>query len=158
MQIVKEDRSDLRGYAARALGTIGPSAQEAVPFLIGMLNDKDDGNLAYAAEALGKIKAKDKEAIPALVKLLDNEYSWWPMRHAASSITTIAWEHNFRDELPTIRRLARDVQFGQASFAIWILSEWGDKDSLPIFEAAAKSDDSYIQKAGKAALARLEKK
>ena len=36
------------------------------------------------------------------------------------------------------------------------LSQWGDEDSRPAFEEAANSDIVRLQRAGKAALRRLE--
>jgi HEAT repeat protein len=64
---------EVRGYAAVALGDIGPAAYSAVPDLIESLEDTTNGSRDKAAIALGKIGERAAAAIPALKKALRAE-------------------------------------------------------------------------------------
>ena len=54
--------------ATRAVGKLGPSASEAIPVLLELLDDPDYGLREAAARSLGELRAK--VALPALVALL----------------------------------------------------------------------------------------
>ncbi len=69
----------------------------------------------------------------------------------------IVREQEIREEIPTIRKLARDPNIVVARAAIVTLARWGDEESRPIMEEAAKSSSVLLQRAGKAALARLDR-
>jgi HEAT repeat protein len=64
--------SDVRGWAAQALGTIGPDAKEAVPTLIRLLEDGDEGARNSSCIALGEIGPVAKSALPALHEALND--------------------------------------------------------------------------------------
>jgi hypothetical protein len=64
--------ADLRQYAARALGSIGPDAASAVPSLAGALDDPDRFVRAKAATALERIGTTNALYIVPLRKLLDD--------------------------------------------------------------------------------------
>src|SRR5882672_1444287 len=61
----------VREEAASALGTIGPSATNAVPALIEALNDEKPRVQWAAAAALGNIGPDAKAAVPALIKRVE---------------------------------------------------------------------------------------
>lgn len=56
----------MRAWAAQAIGEIGPDAAQAVPALIVMLTDGDEGARNGACIALTGIGPAAKEALPAL--------------------------------------------------------------------------------------------
>ena len=59
-----------RVAAARGLGSIGPSAEPAVPDLINVLKDKSPSVASSSAWALGAIQSPRPEAINALIDAL----------------------------------------------------------------------------------------
>jgi len=62
---------------------------------------------------------------------------------------------NMKEYIPTIRKYLYDPDEVIRIAAIVALSQWGDEESRPAFEAAAKSDTVRLQRAGQAALTRL---
>jgi len=67
-----------------------------------------------------------------------------------------AYKLHLRDQIPLIRKYLYDANEVVRIAAIVTLSEWGDEDNRPAFEAAAKSMSVRLQRAGKAALERLD--
>ena len=63
---------------------------------------------------------------------------------------------DLREHIPAIRKHVRDPDEVVRIAAIVALSQWGDEESRPAFEEAAKSDVVRLQRAGKAALERLD--
>jgi len=66
-------------------------------------------------------------------------------------------ELDLREHLPALRKFARDPNEAVRIAALVALSDWGDEASRPAFEAAATSSVVRLQRAGKAALARLDR-
>lgn len=66
-------------------------------------------------------------------------------------------ELNLREHIPAIRKYVRDPNDVVRIAAIVALSQWGDEESRPAFEEAAQSKTVRLQRAGKAALERIEK-
>lgn len=62
-----------------------------------------------------------------------------------------------REHLPAIRRLARDSSEVVRIASIVALSHWEDEESRPAFEEAVKATVPRVQRAGQAALERLNK-
>jgi HEAT repeat protein len=58
--------SSLRDHAARALGNIGPDAEEAIPALVRALGNEPTGEEFWVGVALGKIGIA---ALPAWVEI-----------------------------------------------------------------------------------------
>lgn len=56
IELLKEERIDVKTAAANALGRIGPAASSAIPFLLETLQDKDDEVRASADAALARIR------------------------------------------------------------------------------------------------------
>jgi len=72
---LKDKNPNIRRYAAFNLGDIGPKAAQAVPSLIQVLGDKNEGNLIreFVVTALGKIGPKASKAVPELIKTLKDK-------------------------------------------------------------------------------------
>ncbi len=64
-------------------------------------------------------------------------------------------ELDLREHIPAVRSYARDPDVTVRIAAIVTLSQWGDEESRPAFEEAANSEVVRLQRAGKAALKRL---
>jgi serine/threonine protein kinase len=80
---------DKRGQAARALGSLGGAAREAVPALAAALKDREGLVRTEAARALGRIGPEAKSAVPALsAALKDREPR--VAREAAEALKRIA--------------------------------------------------------------------
>ena len=56
----------------QTLGSLGPSARDAVPVLLGGLNHDFSSVRIDTADALGKIGPPAREAIPALTKAMND--------------------------------------------------------------------------------------
>ncbi len=70
----------------------------------------------------------------------------------------IVREKDLRDQIGTIRKCVRDENPVVAIAAIVTLSQWRDEASRSAFDEAARSSHPRLQRAGKAALARLNRK
>ena len=68
----RTDSPDVRGFAAMALGGLGPAAQDAVPALVPLLKDPKASVRRAAASALGGLGPAAQDAVPALVPLLND--------------------------------------------------------------------------------------
>ena len=62
-----------------------------------------------------------------------------------------------REHIEIIRNYARDPDTVICIAAIVTLSQWGDQASRPAFQEAVASDIPRLQRAGRAALARLDR-
>jgi transposase InsO family protein len=65
-------------------------------------------------------------------------------------------ERGLREHIPAVRKYVRDPNDVTRIAAIVALSDWGDEESRPAFEEASKSSTVRLQRAGKAALQRLD--
>lgn len=114
-----------------------------------------DRHVKVRREALLALhRLKDQEAEALARKWLHDE------GEAADAVRDLAIriirERGLRDELPTIRRLARDKDTVIRIAALVTLAEWRDKESRPLMGAAAESDNVRLQRCGKLALKRLD--
>jgi HEAT repeat protein len=80
--LLRENRGNTKGYAAEALGAIGPAAAEAISALAGLLEDNNQFARVSAAEALGHL---GPAAVPALVQSLQNK-DWLVRARAAQGL------------------------------------------------------------------------
>jgi len=102
--------------------------------------------------ALHRLKDDDTEAIARKWLHEDGENG----DAVRDLVIRIIRERNLRDELPTIRKYARDKNVVIRIAALVTLSEWRDEESRPLMEEAAKSDRVRLQRCGKLALKRLD--
>jgi HEAT repeat protein len=70
---VAETCPDLKEYAIRALGEIGPSAKAAVPALKNALHDEDKSNRVEIAKALWHIEQQPEDVVPIFADILEND-------------------------------------------------------------------------------------
>lgn len=150
--ILADPASDLRGAAAKALGTIGDSS--AVPALAAALKDPDIFVRREVADALGAIKPST--APPELIAALSKEY-WtdditifvYPYKPGQEHVADALGE--IRDTAsvgPLIEALEDPMLYDSVYRA---LGEIGDQRALPVLLAGLNSDDrSQRQSAAKA--------
>ena len=69
---LQDSDSNVRGWSAQAIGTIGPDAARAVPDLITLLSNDDEGSRNSACIALRFIGPAAKQALPDLRKALSD--------------------------------------------------------------------------------------
>ena len=67
VEALREKDGSVRAKAARALGSIGPAAREAIPVLLDALQDREAHVRWDAARALGQIGAAAAEGLAAAV-------------------------------------------------------------------------------------------
>lgn len=70
--LLKDRNSNVRYYAAQALGEIKPSKDEIINALIETLKQDQSAVQNGAIDALGKMGSNAKKAVPDLIKALDN--------------------------------------------------------------------------------------
>lgn len=106
-----------------------------------------------------------REALLALVRLRDPKgqetaIAWLHSPEpAAAAVRDLAircvQELDLREQIPVIRKYARDSNEVVRITALVALSQWLDEESRPAFEEAARSPAVRLQRAGNAALKRL---
>ena len=97
---VDDSNDHVRFAAIRTLASLGPDGAQAVPVLVGVLNDKDDGpdrqtirKRATAADALGRICPPTKIAMPALT-VPHKDLDWYTRKQAALALLQINHDTN----------------------------------------------------------------
>lgn len=75
LKSTSDTNSNARGWAAQAIGEMGPVATNAIPVFIRLLNDPDVGSRNSACIALADIGPAAKPALPALQKALNDPES-----------------------------------------------------------------------------------
>lgn len=85
IQALQDEHFNVRRWAARVLGDLGPIASKAVPRLIPLLKDKDPLLRMWAARALGLIGSDARACAPALIQALQDP-SINVRAHAATSL------------------------------------------------------------------------
>ena len=71
VELLKDERSEVRADAIEALGNIGPAAEEATTAIVWLLNDQGEYVRPNAVTALAKIGPATK-VVPALTALLED--------------------------------------------------------------------------------------
>ena len=72
VRLLQSKSAEERGYAAQALGQLGPAAKVAAKPLIDLLGDPQPGVRRLASEALGAIRPGPKVAVPIFTKLMQD--------------------------------------------------------------------------------------
>jgi hypothetical protein len=103
----KELSSEIRWNAARTVGKMQASAQEAIPALIEFLNDEAPTVREHCAEALGDIGPPAKSAASALVEVLDDPAPR-VRRDAARSLGQIGADAELA--VPALKKLLADQE------------------------------------------------
>lgn len=107
-----------------------------------------------------------REALLALVRMRDpvgrtTAVGWLTAKEPSAESTRdlairCVYDLGLREQMPVIRPFARDPNEVTRIAAIVALSQWGDEESREAFRAAADSSSIRLQRAGKAALERLD--
>jgi hypothetical protein len=71
----KDPDRDVRGWAAHAIGVMGPAAEPAIPALLTLVRDPEEGPRNASCSALGRIGPAAKPALPALREALKDPSS-----------------------------------------------------------------------------------
>jgi len=108
-----------------------------------------------------------REALLSLVRMRDPKgqetaLAWLVSSEAsADAVRDLAircvQELDLREHIPEVRKHVRSSNEVLRIAAIVALSQWADEEGRPAFEEAAKSSSVRLQRAGKAALERLDK-
>ena len=143
-------------WAALVLNQIGPEAQDAVPALIGLLDDKRPYVRREVMLALAEIGKPAAPAVPQLVKAMDNELRPPAAVYAIGRIGVASdeWEKKIRQYIDS-----QDMILGEVS--IWTLARLHPEDKQLARDATEqlfkglKSDDPAVRKASARALDEL---
>ena len=72
IELLRDQSKDVRNYALRAVGSVGPPAQSSTPALLEILQEQDDEVRFSAAFALASFGPGAQAALPILVETLTN--------------------------------------------------------------------------------------
>ncbi|WP_414620643.1 HEAT repeat domain-containing protein, partial [Calothrix sp. CCY 0018] len=156
IKALQDEDSDVRWYAASALGKIGD--KDAVQPLIKALKDEDFLVRMYAAEALGKIE--DKAAIKPLINALQHDDSVVRIRRRGeASVRSNAAEAlgNIGDKAavePLINALQHDDSVVRSN-AAEALGKIGDKAAFEPLIKALHDEDSGVRCSAAEALTKI---
>jgi HEAT repeat protein len=139
---VRGGPSDVRFYAAVALGGIGRAAGEGAPALVEMLlSDEDMGNRQAAAHALGNVgRAAPGTAIHALGRVLEVDQGEFVCQDAVRALGSLAV---FEDgAIPLIIEALEHVDAEVRESAVSALSSLGGRaaDALPALQRVAERE------------------
>jgi HEAT repeat protein len=128
-----------RGQATKCVSWLGPAAKDAVPELIGALNDQDAAVRFDAAIALGKIDPTAKDTVPVLVDALkDRDTS--VRRAAAEALDGIG--PAAKDAVPALIDALKDQNASERFMAASVLVAIGPaaKDAVPALIDALRDE------------------
>ena len=154
IQALKDEKAAY--WACLVLNQIGPGAQDAVPALIVLLNDKRPQVRREAMLTLAEIGKPAGPAVPQLVKALDDELDRLPAVYAIGRIGVAAGEGEKK-----IREYVNSSDKFLSTVSIWTLARLHPEDKQLVTEATGrlfeglKSDDPAVNKASAKALAEL---
>jgi HEAT repeat protein len=152
-----QEKPRFRAFATQHLGGQLATANSGVRSRVDsklhqLLDDKDVEVRREALFAL--VEHRDQAAIQKAIACLNDPS---PAGDATRDLAIrCVQEQGLRKHLPTVRKYVRDPNDVTRIAAIVALSDWGDEESRPAFEEAAKSNVVRLQRAGKAALQRLD--
>jgi len=117
-----------------------------------------DRHVEVRREALlALVRIKDPQAIELAVRWLQPETTnLKPETQVLDLAIRCVHELDLREHIPTVRKYLHDPNEVVRIAAIVALSQWGDEESRPAFEEAANSKSVRLQRAGQAALRRLD--
>jgi len=140
--------------ACEGLITRGPSAEAAVPALIGALADSDAEVRGRAAEALGKFKGKARSAVPGLCARLKDTDSWVRNR-ACFSLGYIGDERAVPALIDTLRKQGETERVAAICGLGLIGPEAGS--ASPYLRELSNNADKEIREAANEALSSIQK-
>jgi len=152
-----EEKERFRSWAMQHLGVNARSGTEAergriFPLLHAALADR---HTAVRREALlALVRVKDPQGVETALKWLDDPSP--DMDAVRDLCVRVVREQNLREHLPRIRELLRSPNDDVKRQAMVTVGEWGDEESRPLLEEAAKSGNPLVKSAATAALKRLD--
>lgn len=152
-----DEQTRFRSFAAQHLGTQFNTSdittnERAIAKMRQLLNDSAVEVRREALLALSR--QKDPCAIQSIN---DTLRSSGPNADKTLDLSIrCAYDLGLRELMPNVRKYARDPDEIIRIAAIATLSLWGDEESRPAFEDASSSEVVRVQRAGKAALQRLD--
>jgi HEAT repeat protein len=158
IKALKDEDSVVRGYAARALGEIGPAAKDAIPALARGLRDSGDfilGNVGeQMASALGQIGTA---AVPTLTEALKDR-DWKVRWTAAFGLHSAGLEG--KAAVPSLLVALQDDHDRVRLEAAYALVEMCQKtaEAKVVLEELLRSTDSLVRGKADDALAALQRR
>lgn len=145
-----------RSFAAQHLGeqvirNDAGARQNVIAKLRELLADKD--SVVRREALLALVRQKDGFAVQTSIQWLNDPHKDSDVMRDLT--IRCVRELDLRDQIPTVRKFARDLNEVTRIAALTALSQWYDDDSRPAFLDAEKSKNPRIRNAGRAALERL---
>ena len=128
MNVLEDERENVRASAAYALGEMGPVAAEAVDGLIALLTDESEEVRRHATSALGMIKEPVSKTVPALVRVLEDREDTDLAFFAAQALTRIG--PDAVEAIPALREALVSDSAYVRGFSSEALSQIGTAEAL----------------------------
>jgi HEAT repeat protein len=138
----------------QTLGSLGPSAKDAVPVLLGGLNHDFSSVRIDTADALGKIGPPAREAIPALTKAM-NDLTSLPRARVKAAQALWRIDRRHRESEPVLIEVLKSGDlFFERRDAARILKEIGPpaRLAIPALKAALKDPHPQVRRAAAEAI------
>ena len=154
VKLLDDPNRFVRSSGARALGYMGPRAEEAIPALLRQLQDKEQSPRHFAVEALGKIGPKAAGAVPTLLRWARDPNAAIRRDTVAAALGNIGQESSqvvpVLVSLLEVEDLRREV--------IGALSKFGPqaKEAVPALVPLLEHDDETVADAAAEALAKID--
>jgi hypothetical protein len=159
-----DETARFRGFVMQYLGMMALEAAEDSDdrqTLVTRTRDAlTDEHFEVRAQALQNLcRLKDPVGIETAVKWLtyksaDDFERGYILNQAIRCVGDL----DLKENLPTIRKYARDPNNTVRIAAIVVLSNWNDVESLPAMQEAAEAKDPLVKKCGQEALKRMQPK
>jgi len=153
------EQARFRSFATQHLGRQLESNEQSVKDRVTSRLRKalDDRHISVRREALlALVRARDAVGIETTERWFSSPVRGELEDECLDLAIRLIYDLDRRQQIPSIRRYTRDGNETVRIAAIVALSQWGDEESRPAFEEAAKSKVVRLQRAGNAALKRLD--
>ena len=117
IRLLKDEDSDVRAIAANDLGMIGPEAEEAIPALLPLLDERNHTTpILEAMMALGGIHRRPDIVLPRLLEFLNGDRKDW--NYQSSALDAIGrYQSDARHLAPVIITFLDDANASRKSAA-----------------------------------------
>lgn len=153
------EKPRFRSFATQHLGRqLKSNEQSVIDRVTNRLRKAlDDRHISVRREALlALVQARDPIGIETTERWFASPVRGELEDECLDLAIRLIYDLDRRQHIPSVRRYTRDGDEAVRIAAIVALSQWGDEESRPAFEEAAKSKVMRIQRAGSAALKRLD--
>lgn len=157
IDLLRDKSKDVRGYALRAIASLGPAARAAAPILTETLEDEDEEMRFKSALALASFGAGAAAALPILSDTLTGGDR---LKRKAAAFALLSMGAEAKPAMPELIRGLRDQEKRVRARCAATLGKIGAEvsdDAIHALLAASRDDDADVRMAVERALAAIGK-